>query len=438
MLFALGAASSATALVETGKKAWLGYKGAKAAVNTVNRFRRAPEEMGFTFELCATLLEALPVAEGLAMRHLSLRIVGAAVLLARQAVQQCDELIDAEAVEDTVEGWAEWMRAGRKMEALQRVQSRLALSISSLQLALSAVSASSLAPGYALSPFTYVPDAFEQAHARLQQMEMGRVRSIVLCGGELWQRGAGRSNHAMSKIFRCRLRLHRGTRKLGSADDWDDDEDDDEEDEGEESPAASTPDKENSALCLWFRSSGEADDDADEDAEGERVLPLDETVRFRRVWSHELAAELPREHGPAFLEVVGADVLCYEFQPPAAAKTTSKATAGASSPVSRPLVLTFQFDCSARASADHRISAECFEALLFMTIGTCKSASGSSRGSKRLSLATTYDPSAPAPLLAAMAERVGPLIGMPRGASATSVDDAISGLITPVRGLDIK
>ena len=41
-------------------------------------------------------------------------------------------------------------------------------------------------------------------------------------------------------------------------------------------------------------------------------------------------------------------------------------------------------------------------------------------------------------ILAAMAERVGPLIGMPRGASATSVDDAISGLITPVRGLDIK
>ena len=73
-----------------------------------------------------------------------------------------------------------------------------------------------------------------------------------------------------------------------------------------------------------------------------------------------------------------------------------------------------------------------------MAIGTCKTASGSSRGSKRLSLATTYDPSAPAPLLAAMAERVGPLIGMPRGASATSVDDAISGLITPVRGLDIK
>ena len=205
-------------------------------------------------------------------------------------------------------------------------------------------------------------------------------------------------------------------------------------------PAASTPDKESSALCLWFRSSGDADDDdADEDAEVERVLPLDETVRFRRVWSHELAAELPREHGPAFLEVVGADVLCYEFQPPIPAKTTSsKATAGASSSVPRPLVLAFQFDCAARASADHRISAECFEALLFMAIGTCKTASGSSRGSKRLSLATTYDPSAPAPLLAAMAERVGPLIGMPRAASATAVDDAVSGLITPVRGLDIK
>ena len=237
MLFALSAAAHLPQLVDTGKKAWSGIKSAKNAVEVVRRFKRAPEEMRFTFQLCAALLDALPVAEALATRHLSLRIVGAAVVLARQAAQQCDALqMDTEDVTDSEDGWAEWMRAGSKLEALHRVQSRLALAISSLQLALSAVAASSLGSGHATSSFHYMPAAFAQAHHALQQMEMGRTRSVLLCGGELWQRGpspistpsrraAAASGGAMTKLFACRLRLHRGKRDLARLeedrlDDW--------------------------------------------------------------------------------------------------------------------------------------------------------------------------------------------------------------------------
>ena len=87
------------------------------------------------------------------------------------------------------------MEAGRKFEAVQQLQSRLALAISTLQLALSAVTASGLCgvagygPGYSASPFAYLPDAIDVAYTSLQQMEMGRTRSILLAGGELWQRG---------------------------------------------------------------------------------------------------------------------------------------------------------------------------------------------------------------------------------------------------------
>ena len=71
MLFALSAAAHAPALMDAGKKAWAGYKGAKGAVDAVRKFRRAPEEMRFTFQLCSALLDVLPVAEALAIGPLA-------------------------------------------------------------------------------------------------------------------------------------------------------------------------------------------------------------------------------------------------------------------------------------------------------------------------------------------------------------------------------
>jgi hypothetical protein len=244
------------------------------------------------------------VAEPLATRHHSLRIVGAAVILARQAVQQCHALVDEAAVEDSEEGWAEWMAAGRKMEALAQAQHKIALASGALQLALSAVAASGLPAGHAAAPFRYVPAAFEQAHTTLTQMEMGRTRSVLLCGGELWQRGAG-ARGSMRHLFRCRVRLHRGHRKPGAEEDGSsEEEEEEEEEEGEEAGgaggagAADTPpsekgsEKESSALCLWFVRSGGADAGGGGGGGGgeggggdggcemieDRVLLLDETV----------------------------------------------------------------------------------------------------------------------------------------------------------------
>ena len=460
MLFALSAAAHAPALMDAGKKAWAGYKGAKGAVDAVRKFRRAPEEMRFTFQLCSALLDVLPVAEALATRHMSLRIVGAAVVLARQAVQQCDLLqVDADSVDDTTDGWADWMRAGSKLEAIQRVQTRLSLAMTSLQLALSAVAASSLGPGYASSPFHFLPDAFAQAHKTLQEMEMGRTASVLLCGGELWQRGApptqltsrkaaAGSAGAMTKLFACRLRLHRGQR-TASIDD-DDDDDDDEDASAAGTPEAKaraamppSPDRE-AGLCLWFHSveeREEEDDDGDEQ-ERERVVLLDETVRFQRAWSHKLAEGMHGDHGTDFLDMVGPSVLCYEFHPSGATPTTGgKAPTGGAFAL-RPLVLTFSLDCARTVGADERVSAECFEALVTMALGTCQThvpkasprGGPSSRTTKTVPLATTYNPARPAALVAKVAASVGPLVGSP----GADEDKAVASLLTPVRGLDIS
>ena len=116
----VSALCAAPGIIDAGKKAWTGYKVAKAAVNVAKKFRHAPDEMGFMLSLCDCLLEAMPVVESLATRHLSLRIVGSSVLLARQAIQQCDALVNS-TVDDTEDGWAEWMRTGRKFELLKEV-----------------------------------------------------------------------------------------------------------------------------------------------------------------------------------------------------------------------------------------------------------------------------------------------------------------------------
>jgi hypothetical protein len=466
------------AAVGAGKFAWNGYKGAKAIITTVKKYRHAPSEMDFTFQLCSCLLDALPVGEALAARHLSLRHVGTAVLLARSAIQECRALIDS-SVDDTEDGWKEWMRTGQKFEQLKEVQSRLTMAISALQLALSAVTASTLPLRFATSPFAYVPDAIEVAHQSLLQMEMRRTRSIVLSGGELWQRGlpsasargGGRASaaraatsDAMKLLFSTRVRLHRGSRKGGEEaadDDSDDDDDDDDSDEEGAAPTAAggggkrgsaaaataaktpTPDKERSdALCLWFIATGSADDDDDDgsDDEGggerERVLHLDETVRFRRVWSEELAAELKGDHGADFLEMVGAEVLCYEFQP--STLPNPSASPGTSA---LPLVLTFQMEASHRGGTT-RYSAESFEALLFLALCTRTAGKTAASGSRSKPLASAFDPSNPAPFVAAMAANVGPLEGAPSAPASTRKGRASRAdadlLTTPLRGLNIS
>ena len=129
----IAAGITAVGLVDYGRKAWMGVKAVRQTSNMVNKYRRAPEEMRFTFQLCACLLEALPVAEALATRYRSLAIVGTAVQMARNAVQQATSLFADDSVEDTDDGWAEFMKAGRKYESVQQLQSRLALAISSLK-----------------------------------------------------------------------------------------------------------------------------------------------------------------------------------------------------------------------------------------------------------------------------------------------------------------
>jgi hypothetical protein len=467
---------TAVTLVDAGRQAWQGVKAVKATAQVVKRYRRAPGEMEFAFQLCACLLEALPVAEALATRHKTLAIVGAAVMMARQAAQQAALMVD-DTIDDTEEGWAEWMQTGRKLEDIKELQTRLALAISSLQLALAAVQASglSLAGSFATSPFAYVPDAFEVAHSTLQQMEMGRTRSLLLCGGELWQRGlvgratggkatGGKAVDAMRLLFASRVRLHRGSRRRGAngeplepldGHDRDDDSDDEEGDEeGEGGDAKDTrghasPDAEGSdALALWFLScdggGGDGDGDGggggggggdDDDGERERVLVLDETVRFRRLWAAELAAELGPEHGPSFLEVAGEHSLCYEFTPSTHYASSRPPTRHAAV---TPLVLVFQMATPPNhRGSGGRLAAETFEALVFLALCTRRAASGgapaalpasasrSTRGGgagvsgsaattpRGVPLAATYDPDNPAAFVASLATCVGPLTGLP-------------------------
>ena len=74
---------------------------------------------------------------------------------------------------------------------LQHQQLRLQMTMSSLQLAFAAVSASTLPAAFATSPFEYVPAAFEVAHSQLQQLERF-LRALTLADAELWQRASSR------------------------------------------------------------------------------------------------------------------------------------------------------------------------------------------------------------------------------------------------------
>ena len=82
------AAATAFEALKWGKRAYTGYKALRAVANKAQSFSRAPAIISETCALCAALLEPLAVAEAMAIRHVSLRIVGPAITLAQDALAQ--------------------------------------------------------------------------------------------------------------------------------------------------------------------------------------------------------------------------------------------------------------------------------------------------------------------------------------------------------------
>ena len=173
--------------------------------------------------------------------------------------------------------------------------------------------------------------------------------------------------------------------------------------------------------------------------EEERTIRLDESVRLRRLWSEELAAELGGRHGADFLECVGREVLCYELRAPSVAATPSGSA--------RPLVLAgvqLASDAGlggqlARAEPSaEKLSAEAVEALLWMAIRTrtrpVKDELRSFAGG--VSVGAIYDPDEPAAFVRTMEACVGSLSGKP---TTSTPANAASGVpVTPVRGLELR
>ena len=126
-MFAL---SSAPAVVGAARAAWCGIRSCKSAVDNVNRLRRAPEKLRSIADLCSCLLEPLSVAEALASREASLRLVIAAVAFARSAVVACNILLDTFTEEDS---WSDWLNSAAKLEQLSRLETRLANAMSALR-----------------------------------------------------------------------------------------------------------------------------------------------------------------------------------------------------------------------------------------------------------------------------------------------------------------
>jgi hypothetical protein len=133
----------------------------------------------------------MAIVQSLATRHLALRIVGPALMLAQSTVQRCNALLDAPD-DDSEEEWQAWLATHTegltKLQQLTLMQERLGHAMGALQLALLAVN-TTMAPQFATSPFAFVRAAFNQAQAAYLELEMGRTRKLTLCGGELWQRG---------------------------------------------------------------------------------------------------------------------------------------------------------------------------------------------------------------------------------------------------------
>ena len=78
-------------------------KRCKDAAATVQKFRRAPEDLRFTFLLCEALLEGMATAEALVVRQRAIPFIGAALRLARSTAAECRELLDTDMseMEDT-------------------------------------------------------------------------------------------------------------------------------------------------------------------------------------------------------------------------------------------------------------------------------------------------------------------------------------------------
>ena len=111
----------------------------KAGVDKAAKFRHAPAVMRYTCDLCATLLEPLAVAEALATRQRSLRIVGPALLLCQATVARCNALV-TEPDDDSEAGWKEYLSARTegvsKYDRLKDMQEQLSRATAALQLVL--------------------------------------------------------------------------------------------------------------------------------------------------------------------------------------------------------------------------------------------------------------------------------------------------------------
>ena len=157
---ASGLAPLAFEAVKWGKRAYTGYKALKAVADKAQTFRRAPAIISETCALCAALLEPMAVAEALATRHVSLRIVGPALTLAQATVAQFNALV----VEPEDDDWHTWLQTGvagvSNQSRLEALQGALTRAMTAMHLALISVSVS-LEPRVAVSPFRFLRAAFQ-------------------------------------------------------------------------------------------------------------------------------------------------------------------------------------------------------------------------------------------------------------------------------------
>ena len=157
---ASGLALLAFEAVKWGKRAYTGYKALKAVADKAQTFRRAPAIISETCALCAALLEPMAVAEALATRHVSLRIVGPALTLAQATVAQFNALV----VEPEDDDWHTWLQTGvagvSNQSRLEALQGALTRAMTGMHLALISVSVS-LEPRVAVSPFRFLRAAFQ-------------------------------------------------------------------------------------------------------------------------------------------------------------------------------------------------------------------------------------------------------------------------------------
>ena len=445
------------------EKAYQTYRGVNATMTKARQFRRAPEQMRYLAQLCEALLAPLAVAEQLAVRHRALRIVGAAVILADNTIEQYDRLLPT-GFDDSAESWEDWMKTGvegvKREQQILDMQAALHRAMSALQLALAAVAVSTLPePRFALSPFAYVRDAFEGAQKKFEELaEFRRTRRLLLCGGELWQRGSttkavgqSRQIESMRQLFPVAVHLQRGrwTGDDEKSDSESEGEGEGEEDEGEDGGDASEPASpangtngadaaevlspgaaakaaaDDDALTLRFEVRQEADADGGDGSGGEVEedvsIGIDEHVLLRRWWATDLADDLPEAHKYEFLDVVGEEALCYEVRASTRQKPSPATRAHAT------LVLVFRF-------IGGGVSAEQFEALLAMALFTRQA-----KGVQPLS--DVYDSGKVASMAnftEAMAKRIGPLRGAPAVGPSSARPPAVrtpGGLLSPMRGL---